>query len=328
MVGAGCSPVTVSFTLFAKEGTLAEAEVESPKGSGGRKVVVLDIRGVIADRQDLGVFGQTGSAVDELAAGLRKAEADPSVKAVVLRINSPGGTVAASESMYREVRAFSERTGRPVVASLGELAASGGYYVALSADRIVAEPATIAGSIGVIIPSVNVSEGLSRIGVRSRSIVSRPNKDLANPLEPMEDGHYAVLQAIVDEFYEHFRGLVASRRGPRPGGVGPMTTVEASRMDELTDGRVMTGTGAVRAGLADSTGGLRDAVELSRELAGVGPCRTVKYYRAGSAPPRTPFARGETPPAGAELNLLQLRLPSGSLGVPNTGVYYLWVPPV
>jgi protease IV len=326
LFATGCSPVTVSFTLFADERRLSEAVVDAPKGASDRKILILDVRGLIADRHDLGLFGQTASPVDDLAAGLRKAESDPNIKAVVLRINSPGGTVAATETMYREVRGFAERTGRPVVASLGEIAASGGYYLALSADRIVAEPATIAGSIGVIIPSINVSEGLNRIGIRSRSIVSRPNKDLANPLEPMEERHYEVLQAIVDEFYAHFRGLVAERRGPRSGQAAPTTPLDAARFEELTDGRVVTGARAVEAGLADQTGGLREAVTAAQTMAGVGPCKTVKYFRPSAPPPRTAYAQHGDAPAGTEFNLLQLRIPG--LAPHGPGVYYLWIPPL
>jgi protease-4 len=263
--------------------------------------------------------------VDELTARLRKAEEDSTVKAVVLRIDSPGGTVAASDMMYREVRGFAQRTGRPVVACLGEIAASGGYYLALSADRIVAEPTSITGSIGVIIPTVNVSEGLNRIGIRSRSITSRPNKDLANPLEPMREEHYAVLQALVDEYFDRFRGLVVERRGASRGEGA--RALDMDRLDMLTDGRVMTGTKAAEAGLADQTGGVREAFETAKRLAGVRAAKLVKYHREDADPPRSAYAQSGAGPPRSEINFLQLRLDSGALGVQSAGAYYLWLPP-
>lgn len=336
LVSPGCTPVTVSFTLFADNGRLKETTVQTDGGSGEAKVVMIDIRGLIADREESGLLSRGPNPVDDLVAKLQRAEQDGSVRAVILRISSPGGTVAASDMMYREVRAFSERTGRPVVASLGEIAASGGYYLALAADRIVAEPASITGSIGVIIPTVNVSEGLSRIGIRSRSITSRANKDLANPLEPMREEHYAVLQALVDEFYDRFRSLVVERRGP--SHVGPVAAgrepvaarmLDSARVDTLTDGRVVTGVKAAEEGLVDQTGGIHDAFAVAKSLAGVRAAKLVKYYRQDADPPRSAYAQSDAPRAdrGSEINLLQLRLGTSVLGSETAGAYYLWAPP-
>ncbi len=332
----GCSPVNVSFTLFAEEGRLKETTVQLDKEPGESKVLVIDIRGLIADREESSLFSRGINPVDDLVAKLHRAEQDNSVKAVILRINSPGGTVAASDVIYREIRGYSQRTGRPIVASLGEIAASGGYYVALSADRIVAEPATITGSIGVIIPTVNVSEGLNRIGIRSRSITSRSNKDLANPLEPMREEHYAVLQSLVDEFYDHFRSLVVERRGPAHAGAAPpsgeapaVRLLDMPKIETLTDGRVVTGVKATEAGLADQTGGVRDAFDVAKRLAGIRAARLVKYYREDADMPRTAYSQSAMPAAaqGSEINLLQLRLGASALGAESAGAYYLWMPP-
>jgi protease-4 len=328
----GCSPVTVSFTLFADNSRLDETTVKSDKNAGDGKVVLVDIRGLISDREGGELFGSGPNPVDELTARLGKAEADPLVKAVVVRINSPGGTVSASDMMYHEIRGFAERTRKPVVASLGEIAASGGYYVALAADRIVAEPTGIAGSVGVIIPTINVSEGLNRIGIRSRSITSRPNKDIANPLEPMREQHYAILQSLVDEFYARFRTLVVERRGPDRHAPGtdlvPVRPLDMSHLDELTDGRVMTGTKAVESGLADEAGGIDTAYAAAKALAGLKSARLVKYHHQGADTPRTAYAAAsqEPPSTQAEINLLQLRFGSSGLSGQTPGVYYLWLP--
>src|SRR5690606_20290868 len=299
-------------------------------GDGGEaKVVMIDVRGLIADRREPFLIGRGGSPVDDLVAQLRKAEKDSAVKAVVLRINSPGGTVTASDVMYREVRRFAEESGKPVVASMSEIAASGGYYLALAADYMMAEPTTITGSIGVLIPTVNVSEGLGRIGIKSRSVVSRPNKDIANPLEPMVESHYAILQQLVDEYYALFRQRVIERRG----GVGPSLSgltrreLDASRIDELTDGRVVTGASAEAAGLVDATGGVHEAFEAAKSLAGVKKARLVKYHREDEDKPRSPYASAPVGPAetgGTEINLLQLQMNGGIPGgVETAGAYYL-----
>jgi protease-4 len=271
--------------------------------------------------------------VDELSARLARARDDAGVRAIILRINSPGGTVTASDVMYREVRRFADETGKPVVASLGEVAASGGYYLALSADRIVAEPTSITGSIGVIIPTVNVSAGLERIGIHSRSLVSGKNKDVANPLEPEREGHYALLQGMVDEFYAGFRSRVVERRGPRrplSAGDAHATTLDTSRLDDLTDGRIVTGRQAVEAGLADELGGVREAFEAAKRLAGMKGAQLVKYYREDASVPRSAYAPTATAPsAGTEINLIQIRAESlmGLAGVEGGGAYYLWLPP-
>jgi protease-4 len=339
LLANGCAPATFSFTLFADNAKLHEVEVATDKGAPEPKVAIIDVRGLISDNLDGGLFGRGVNPVDEVAARLKKAREDSSVKAVILRINSPGGTVTASDMLYREVRRFTMETGKPVVSSLDEIAASGGYYLALSGAYIMAEPTSITGSIGVIIPSVNVSEGLTRIGIHSRSIVSGPNKDLANPLEPMREEQYAVLQSLVDDFYDRFRSLVVRRRTragtgiDAPDALGTLvsqsTRLDESRVGELTDGRIMSGDKAVRAGLVDRAGGLNDAFDAAKTLAGVKSARLVKYQREDADVPRTPYAAsGVHPPDGTEVNLIQLRLNSGLPGAASSGgAYYLWLPP-
>lgn len=327
LLTASCGPLSMTFVLGARDGKLREAEVlaDEGRGLGAAKVALIDVRGVIAETSPsraLGLLDAGPGPVDEFVARLQKAEEDGGVKAVVLRINSPGGSVAASELMYNELRRFRETTGKPVVASLGEVAASGGYYLALGADEIVAQPTSITASIGVIIPTVNVSEGLRRIGVVSRSVKSGENKDIANPLEPMRDTQYAVLQGMVDEFYASFRGLVVERR------TGAPNALVTARLDELTDGRVVTGAEAVRAGLADHEGDLRAAFERAKSLAGIEKAKLVKYYGQYDMPPRTAYATtaAPTPQATGEVNVLTLDLgglTGGASLTPGTA-YYIW----
>lgn len=324
---AACAPLRVSFDIgFVREG-VRETVVERDPGAGSAKVALIHVSGLLADAdQPPGLFGGGSNPVDELVASLDRAAKDANVRAVLLRVNSPGGTVTASDIIYREIRRFRAKTGKPVVVSMGELAASGGYYISLAADRVLAEPTTTTGSIGVIFQTFNVSEALERFGVRARAITSGPNKDLASPFARERDAQYAILQANVDELYSRFRHLVLERRPNLP----------AERVDEATDGRIFTGAAAADLGLVDEVGGVRDAFDAAKSLAGLKSARLVMYHRAGDAP-RSPYASSASAPpppsAGAGrsgaggVNLLQVNLSAArALGWIEPGFYYLWTP--
>ncbi|MBN8597675.1 MAG: signal peptide peptidase SppA [Planctomycetes bacterium] len=326
-----CTPVTVSFELFGREKNLTETVV-SDDGRAMYKVAVIDIQGTIVDANLPPFFSRGGNPVDDIVARLEMASRDATVKAVVLRINSPGGSVTGSDEVYREIIRFRERTGKPVVISMAEVAASGGYYVALAGDKIVAHPTTITGSIGVIIPTINFSAGLAKIGIVARSVKSGPNKDLANPLEPMRDSQYAILQNLVDQFYDEFKAKVKERR----------PNLDAAKFGEMTDGRIVSGRDALALGLVDSLGGVREAFDEAKSLANIPSAKMVKYQPEGSVRPRTPYASADELPLGAgvtgapgsgasaggtEINMLQVNA-SGLF--PNSGpsascVYYLWL---
>jgi len=304
----GCGPVTFSVTLGETDARLRESVVlETPERSRD-KVAMIELDGIILSVDEPGFGGGRANAVDRIVRRLNIAEHDPRVRAVVLRINSPGGGVTASDVLYREIVAFRERSGKPIVASLGDTAASGGYYVALASDRIIAHPSSVTGSVGVIIPTVNVSAGLASIGVQGRAVVSGANKDIANPLQPARDEHYAILQSLVDEMHANFRGLVAERRGLSGGA-----------LDRVTDGRVFTGQQALEAGLIDALGGVREAFEAARELAGMEGARLVRYH-GPSRRPTTPYASAAGEPAPA--NGLAALLPMSALEPGRA--YYVW----
>lgn len=325
----GCLPDRVTIDLKPAPRELAESVVLSDHArrdhDSGPKVALIDIRGMIADGASEAFLGVGPNPVDELMARLNKAANDPSVCAVALRINSPGGTVAASDTIYREIRRFRETTGKPVVACMSEVCASGGYYVALAADELIAQPTTITASIGVIIQTFNVSGLMERFGVEGRSVTSGPNKALASPFEPASEAHYAILQGLVDQFYANFRGLVASRR----------PDVSAEDMARCTDGRVVTGADAARAGLVDSMGDLHDAFAAAKRLAGVSAARLVKYHSKGDVV-RTPYAADaplQPPDAalgaeGSSVSLVSINT-ARALGAPLApGFYYLWTPAI
>lgn len=318
---AGCAPINFSVNIGGGDAPLDETVVMSDEGRPREKVALIDVRGVVSDGRAPRLVGRSPNPLDSALARLRHAEGDRDVKAVVLRVNSPGGTVTASDILFEEIMRFREVSGKPVVASLGEIATSGGYYIALAADEIVAQPTGITGSIGVIMPTFNVSGGLARLGVVARAITSGENKDIANPLEPMREGHYRILQELVDEMHERFSLRVRQRR----------TGISEGDFAMVTDGRVMTGGRAIELGLADRAGDIRAAFERAKALAGVERAKLVKLHGQGAVV-RSAYASSVVePPAAAgwgEVNLFQLRVDAQSLlGVGDGRLWYLWLPP-
>ncbi|MEQ8850885.1 MAG: signal peptide peptidase SppA [Phycisphaerales bacterium] len=316
---AGCLPSRVVLDLAPDDGQLESTEVLRDPGAGSAtpRIALIDVRGILSHAPRPGLIAASGNPVDDLVAQLNEAERDPHVAAVILRINSPGGTVSASETMFNEIRRFRTRSGKPVVVSAAEVAASGGYYIALAADRIVAQPSTITGSIGVIMQTVNLSDAMQRWGINARSVTSGPNKALASPFETPQERHYAILQGIVNEFYEAFVAHVTNRR----------PTLDRSRLAEATDGRVFTGAQARDLGLVDDVGDLHVALEHARELIGAEKAVLIRYHAEGRTP-RSPYAARANENDGArDVNLIQLRFDDGSL-LPRAGFFYLWTPPV
>jgi len=237
--------------------------------SSGGKIAVIHIEGaIVGGRGDYGLFGQ-GSGADEISSQIKRAGEDPSIKAILIRINSPGGSAAASQELYMEVKKAREN-GKVVVASMGDTAASGGYYVACGADMIVANPGTITGSIGVIFSTLQYNELLEEYGIRSNVIKSGKYKDIGSPLRNMTDEEKEILQGMIDDIYMQFVDDVAEARNMDKGVV----------MD-LADGRIFTGRQAKELGLIDELGNYQDAIDLAAEMAGIeGKPKLVEYGKA------------------------------------------------
>lgn len=178
----------------------------------------------------------------------------PNVRAVILRVDSPGGSVGPSQEIFAEVSRLAEE--KVVVASMGTTAASGGYYVAIPATRIVANPGTITGSIGVITQIPNVEELAEKVGFQMNTVTSGPSKDMGNPFRPFTEEDREVFRALIDDVYRQFVEDVAAGRG-----------LDVERVREIADGRVYTGAQALELGLVDELGNFTDAVELAAELA-------------------------------------------------------------
>jgi protease-4 len=240
-------------------------------GERGPKVLMLDVDGLISDVGVEGPLGFRGreSSVARLREQLDKARQDTDVRGLLVRINSPGGSVTASDVMYREIRAFKEQRRVPVVAQLMGVAASGGYYVAMAADVVLAHPTTITGSIGVISAGINVSGLMQRYGVQDQTLTGGRLKDAGSPLRPMSAEERAYLQAVIDDLHERFRAVV---REGRPA-------LDRTRVEALSDGRIFTASQAERAGLLDGIGYLPAAIDEIGRRVGASEVRVVAYHR-------------------------------------------------
>jgi protease-4 len=232
------------------------------------KIALIDVEGMLLNMRSSGLLGSGENPVALFRERLEAAAADPRVKAVVLRINSPGGAVTASDIMYRDLLTFRDKTGKPVVACMMDVAASGAYYLAMGCNCVYAHPTTVTGSIGVIMSLYNAAGLAAKIGITSSPIKSGPIKDVGNPLREMTDVERAVLQEIVNRFYAQFVAVVA--RGRR---------LPEERVRVLADGRVYTGTQAHELGLVDEIGYLDDAIGAAMSLAGIEDATVVAYDR-------------------------------------------------
>ncbi len=210
----------------------------------GERIGLVEIEGVILDSKH---------AVEQL----ERFENDGSINAVVLRINSPGGGVAASQEIYEAAKRLRHRN-KFVIASMGSVAASGGYYIACAADSIMANPGTTTGSIGVISEMMNLTELLNKIGVRFEVIKSGKYKDSGSPYRSMNEEDRKYFQGYVDDAYQQFVGVVAEAR-----------RMEKSKVLQYADGRVFTGQQALAFGLVDRLGTYQDALALAAETAGI-----------------------------------------------------------
>ncbi len=240
-------------------------EVPAAPGAAG-KIAQIDLEGLITSAGgDSGLLGGALPRLDLIKQALEQAVHDDEVKAVLLRIHSPGGEVTASDTLYAAVRRAAAE--KPVVVYMDAVAASGGYYVACGATRIVASETTLTGSIGVMMESFSYHGLFDKVGLGARTFTSGAFKDTLSGARPMREEEAAYVQGLVNEMYERFLGVVAQARGKTP---------EQLR-GTVADGRVFTGGQALKEGLVDRVGYIEEAWELARELGKAPGARVVKY---------------------------------------------------
>jgi protease-4 len=267
LLGLSLSGCTFNFTLFPGQGPLKEAQVG---GTGTAKVLLIEISGMISSQEKDGIV-PAPSLLARVKEQLTKAAQDDDVKAVVLRINTPGGTVTASDIIYHELKTFKASRKVPVVASIMDLGTSGGYYIAAAADAVLAHPSSVTGSIGVIMLTINARGLLEKVGVEATAVTSGPRKDMGSPFRVMTPEERAIFQGLIDSFYQRFLTVVQEGRPHLP----------MDQIKKLADGRVYTGDQAKAAGLVDDIGYLEDAIELAKKKAKITEARVVTYTRPG-----------------------------------------------
>lgn len=272
------------------------------EGSGEDKIVLVPIRGLITFANPESIFLKESKA-DLILDKLRAARDDPAVKAVILSIDSPGGGITASDVIYHQVLLLRE-SGKKVVALLGDLAASGGYYVACPADRIMAAPTTVTGSIGVIIQTFNVEGLMAKLGMKDVTIKAGKEKDLLSPFRSLTPEEKENVQAVVDELFLRFKKIVAVNRH-----------LNKAEVDKIAGGKIFTAARARELGLVDELGYRGDAIKLSRELAGLEEARVIEYRRGLSL---LDFLRGRFGRGASPLNVSQIFQPR------SPRLMYLW----
>ncbi len=311
----GCGPTSFLITPVPADRGLREHVLLREGLWATRKIALIDVDGILKNSRARSLTGLVGeNPVAFFKEKLDRAARDKRVRAVVVRINSPGGGVTASDLMHAELQRFRQRTHKPVIACLLDVAASGGYYIACAADRIFAHPTTVTGSIGVIMIAPEFSGTMQKLGVRVNVIKSAELKDAGSFFRAMNPTDRAVFEQMIAQMYERFLEVV--RRG-RPG-------IPPERLRELADGRVYLAPAAQDHGLIDEIGTIEDAVRAAKAAAGLAGERVlvVSYARPLAHRPNV-YARGDAPPA--QVNLLNVQLPDW-LHSPSPQFMYLWAP--
>jgi protease-4 len=240
-------------TLFSILYFIGRQSGKSGQFAFGDKIAIIEIRGVIA---------QSSGIIEEIQ---QYAEEDE-VKAIIFRIDSPGGGVGPSQEIHREILKMKTKSKKKVVASMGSVAASGGYYIACASDLIIANPGTITGSIGVLMEFTNIEELFKKIGIKGIVLKSGEHKDIWSPFREMTPDERRIIQTVIDNVHQQFIQAVAEGR-----------KLDRAKVVEIADGRILTGEQAKQLGLVDQMGNLQDAIEVTAKMAGIEGKPTIIY---------------------------------------------------
>ena len=311
---SGCTGINVSLLPATKP--LEEKVLE---GKGTPKILLLDLDGVISFKEETDKLQLSArpSKVAFFREALRKAEADSDIAGVIVRINSPGGTVAASDTIYHEIMSFKQRRKIPVNAYIMELCASGGYYVASASDRIIASPTAVTGSIGVIVMKFNIEGLLSKIGVSEETYKSGPKKDFWSPFRPSTEEEKKMLQDIVDKLYTRFVEVVYANR---------QKLLTEREVKALADGRILTASGALEARLIDQVSYLDETIDAMKKALNIKQARVITYIRPKTFKSNIYSEYSEMPLLGSPvINLISINAEELSL-FSGVQFMYLWNP--
>ena len=271
-------------------------EIVVEEGSAVEKILLIDIDGPISNRPKktlVGFRSDTGM-VDRIREILKKAEKDKNIKGILLRVNSPGGTVTSSDIIYHEIKSFKERFKVKVYVSVIDVAASGGYYVALAGDLIMVHPTSLVGSIGVLALKLNLESLMDKVGVEWEVVKSSKKKDFMSPFRPLTKEERVLFQETIDRYYDRFVDLVVLNRDG----------LDVKEVRALADGRVYNARQALNNHLVDSIGYLKDLVELAKKELDQPDLKVVTYSRPREYKSNYYSSMGSTP----KINLINLDL--------------------
>jgi len=306
----GClSPHIALFPDYAqplKEQTL--------QGVGRRKVLLIHVKGFISDEAGRSFFQTKPSVLQEFVSQLKKAEDDQDVKAVVLQVNTPGGTTTASDILYEEIVRFKRKTGVKIVAALMDVAASGGYYISLPADSIFAHPTTVTGSVGVLFVRPKVVGLMDKVGMAVEINKSGKNKDMGSPFRVTTAEENEIIQGLINELGARFLNLVAERR-----------KIDNAGLAQISTGRVYLASEALHAGLVDKIGYLDDAIAHAKTLADLPSDAKVVVYRRTEFPDDNAYNTSIAQLPDGQMKLIDISPFDSSASLP-VGFYYLWLP--
>ena len=265
LFGCSCSVIRMGSQIESLEEVVVEG------GSGNGKMLLIDIDGPISNRPKktlVGFQSETGM-VDRIREILKKAENDKKIKGILLRINSPGGTVTSSDIIYHEIKSFKERYNVKVYVSVVDVAASGGYYIAMAGDSIMAHPTSLVGSIGVLALKINLEGLMGKVGVEWEVVKSSEKKDFMSPFRPLTKEERTLFQETIDSYYNRFVDVVVLNR----------SRLDARAVKILADGRVYNARQALEKHLVDSIGYLEDIVKLAKKELNQPGLKVVTYGR-------------------------------------------------
>jgi protease-4 len=303
----GCAFVDVN--LLSSHKPLQEQVVE---GDGPKKILIVDIEGFISEKGASGLLQEKPSTVVMVKEALQKAAGDRDIAGVILRINSPGGTVAASDIIYHEVATYRSKTKIPVYAVITGIGASGGYYVAAAADEISAHPAAVTGSIGVLVMKFQVTGLMEKIGVSEQTVKSGAMKDIMSPFRPGTPEEEKLIQGIIDGMYRRFVDVALARPGNR---------LSREELIVAADGRIYTADQALKAGLIDRIAYLDETIAALKQKLGLDRASIIVYYRPGGY--RGTIYSG--PPEGSPPVINLLNIDAGNLDLLTSSRFlYLW----
>ena len=281
------------------------------EGSGTDKILLIPVNGLISDMPKKGLIHTSASVVEQIVSQINKAEKDKQIKAVLFKINSPGGTITASDLLYHEISSFKERTGTKITISMMDVATSGAYYISLPADLIMAHPTTVTGSVGVIYLQPKVGGLMDKIGLGVDVKKYGKNKDMGSPFRDSSEEEQKLMQKAVNDFGERFIRLVQKHRKP-----------ERQALSEISTARVFLAEEALKLGLVDKIGYLSDAVKESKMLAGISKDARVVVYRRNEFPEDNYYNTAGIASEDLNISVINIELPE-SLSL-KTGFYYLW----